>query len=218
MLAISMLALAGCQITLADETAKYDGGGCTACGADECVDTRSDPQHCGGCDVACGAGVCVDGTCTSGSCALGATDCSTGIRETVCAHLGSSMEHCGDCQSYCDERTFAMPVCAAGVCRGGEQGEPFFAAGDALQDGVLRIYDGEVSQPLCFAGFDAIAGEIVCRFFGLTYGSHTASPRTGAEGLGGLSCMGGETVLTDCAYTVGPCATDEMLRLTCALP
>jgi hypothetical protein len=132
------------------------------------------------------------------------------------------MDHCGACEAECtSSRVSGIPVCAAGECRVAEQGEPLFAAGEDALGGTVRVYDftaGLGSQALCFVGFDSVAGGIVCDFFGLVYASHEPVDRSSAQGIGELSCDGGETVLTDCSYVVGPCATDEIVRLTCALP
>lgn len=40
------------------------GNDCITCGGASCIDTGSDPKHCGACDHACGAGV----SCTNGVC------------------------------------------------------------------------------------------------------------------------------------------------------
>ena len=49
-----------------------DASTSTLCGA-ACIDTRSDPNHCGGCDTPCGAGmVCAASSCV---CPSGAHDC-----------------------------------------------------------------------------------------------------------------------------------------------
>ena len=76
-----------------------------ACGQ-SCVDTATDPRHCGGCDVACPAGVlCVDGSCAA--CPDGWAAC-----EGACVDLNSSGDHCGACG-----RTSADgELCADGAC------------------------------------------------------------------------------------------------------
>jgi hypothetical protein len=55
----------------------------TACG-DVCVDTASDIDHCGGCDIACADGEsCIDGACSSPECEPGATEsCYDGLAGT----------------------------------------------------------------------------------------------------------------------------------------
>ncbi len=77
------------------------------CGA-ECVDTQSDPSHCGACDDACGSGE----VCNMGSCALSCggqtpTECDGG-----CFDLDTSRQHCGACGNACG----AGEVCVDGAC------------------------------------------------------------------------------------------------------
>jgi len=105
-----ILSLAGCDGATPEIDAGEpdDAGDCPAlsCG-DECVDPSSDPRHCGGCDVACGAGeVCADGACEL-SCPEGQDACDGG-----CHDLAASPAHCGACGVTCD----AGEVCSEGAC------------------------------------------------------------------------------------------------------
>jgi hypothetical protein len=79
------------------------GAGRTACG-DDCVDVRSDPNHCGGCGIACtGADACQLGTC----CGAAEEVCSG-----RCVDLSSDPRHCGVCDRACDTGL----RCSAGTC------------------------------------------------------------------------------------------------------
>jgi DNA-binding beta-propeller fold protein YncE len=70
-----------------------------------CVDTRIDPNHCGGCDIACGAGfVCKDSACV---CPAHETPCTNG-----CVDTATDPNHCGGCNLACG----AAEVCQEGQC------------------------------------------------------------------------------------------------------
>jgi hypothetical protein len=71
------------------------------CGA-ACVDTDTDPEHCGACDAPCtpsGAeGACVGGVCTLGSCLAGFADCDADTAngcEASCAEGDACDTSCG---------------------------------------------------------------------------------------------------------------------------
>ncbi len=85
------------------------GGGCAPprlmC-SEECVDPRTDNDHCGTCGNVCPAGTnCVGGVCT---CPAPLSLC--GAR---CVNLASDNAHCGACNTPCPART----DCQGGVCR-----------------------------------------------------------------------------------------------------
>lgn len=61
-----------------------------------CVDTFSDPAHCGGCGLACPAGkLCQSGTCVSG-CSQPYSACGG-----ACVILYQDDLHCGACEKMC---------------------------------------------------------------------------------------------------------------------
>jgi hypothetical protein len=73
--------------------------GNTACGG-TCIDTRTDPHHCGYCDHGCpaptgGAPECVNGLCTTGLCYAGELVCSSACVE-------ESASRCGGCSATCN--------------------------------------------------------------------------------------------------------------------
>jgi hypothetical protein len=84
----------------------------TDCGGD-CVDTTSDPDHCGGCGVLCPVeqGLeCVDSICVgSVPCPPNLTDCSAG----VCTDLQSDPFNCGGCGVVCPTGSCEGFVCQA---------------------------------------------------------------------------------------------------------
>jgi hypothetical protein len=69
-----------------------------------CVDTQSDPMHCGSCTAQCIGGTCDRGHCV---CAAGQFPCGG-----ECVDLTSDAEHCGTCANSCG----AGGACAAGRC------------------------------------------------------------------------------------------------------
>jgi hypothetical protein len=72
------------------------GPGMMECGG-VCVDTRSDPAHCGDCDTACSdpTPFCVDGAC-SAECPEHYVNC-----DGVCVDLSNDLANCGGCGHAC---------------------------------------------------------------------------------------------------------------------
>src|SRR5690625_4686168 len=59
---------------------------------ERCVDTWTDPEHCGACDQACAAEeACVDGSCVF-SCGEGLENC-----DGECVDLDADLRNCGGC-------------------------------------------------------------------------------------------------------------------------
>ncbi|WP_437290010.1 MXAN_6577-like cysteine-rich protein [Sorangium sp. So ce406] len=72
-----------------------------------CVDTRTDPDHCGRCGQACDPGrACAGGRCQP-ICREGFTECAG-----ACVDLDADAQHCGRCGHACDP---GQP-CEAGSC------------------------------------------------------------------------------------------------------
>lgn len=82
--------------------------GLASCGGD-CVDTSSDPNHCGGCDTVCASGqICFNGACaTDNRCASGLTSCNG-----TCVNLTSDAGNCGACGNACP----SGEICFGGAC------------------------------------------------------------------------------------------------------
>jgi Cys-rich repeat protein len=92
--------------------------GLTTCAA-VCADTKSDPEHCGGCTgagTACAAGqMCLAGKCqaASGGCkAPTPTACTGAGGRVACVNENTDPLHCGDCGTACA----VGEICAAGNC------------------------------------------------------------------------------------------------------
>lgn len=95
------------------------------CGA-TCVDTTSDPEHCGGCAQVC-QGTCTDGVCNP--CPDGGNLCAG-----ACRVLESDPEHCGACGHGC-----LGGACDGGACEAFPLIGPFDAV-DQLQVGKDQIF------------------------------------------------------------------------------
>lgn len=86
-----------------------DTGNCAGVICDNvCVDTQSDPAHCGACDAACSsAEVCLFGACSTGGCPGAFLECSQ-----ACVDPTSSDVHCGSCDVACPgDRTCVDSTC-----------------------------------------------------------------------------------------------------------
>ena len=84
------------------------GAGLATCDG-RCVDTASDPAHCGACETACGDAVCRASECVEACGDL--VDC-----DGACVDLATSAAHCGRCDvacepgELCEESECVVPV------------------------------------------------------------------------------------------------------------
>lgn len=92
-----------------DETSGETGAPCEGDTVDcngTCVDTTSDPAHCGGCGLACDDGqACSEGSCTV--CEVPTMPC-----EGACVDTTHDPAHCGGCGNACGP----AQLCALGQC------------------------------------------------------------------------------------------------------
>jgi hypothetical protein len=83
------------------------------------VDTDTDPQHCGGCAIACAfpnANVgCAGGKCTLTSCVNGFSDCNKNPTDGCEAALATDPKNCGACGNVCPMGGNGAS-CMNGVC------------------------------------------------------------------------------------------------------
>src|SRR5439155_17326926 len=74
-----------------------------------CVNTSSDPLHCGGCNTPCPFG----DTCNNGVCACSGTVCMQN-GNSICSDLKDDPYDCGSCGTFCiSSRTY----CSGGSCK-----------------------------------------------------------------------------------------------------
>lgn len=123
-------ALPDAGLECADGTSLCDGA---------CVDTETDPLHCGACgricDAACSAGECV------AMCPEPTENCAG-----ACVDLRTSSEHCGACGRTCE----SGQVCSAGDCSCGTQ---VSFAGD-----IQPIFDADCNRGGCHGGASPAGG------------------------------------------------------------
>ncbi len=109
--------LAGCAKVEDSKSASDAKAGCnsdeTMCGG-QCVNTASDVNHCGECNVSCGE--CLSGMCVS-ECDPGLSSC-----EGACVDLQTDTNNCGVCGNSCG-------ACEAGMCLTGSVWEESFTQG-----------------------------------------------------------------------------------------
>ena len=108
-----------CRCGAADSCSGDTSSCCPADGGASCVDTRSNPDFCGGCGVACDSDrpnvvrTCDTGACQYpcapnwGRCLPGARGCETDFTD---------IEHCGSCTNRCPVPDGGFARCEAGTC------------------------------------------------------------------------------------------------------
>lgn len=119
---------------------RYDNNNCGSCGnrctgglsccSGRCVDTRNNPDHCNGCDRACGSTAqygpawCENSACTRCS-GTGEYNCRTllpdGSYASHCINIQSDEENCGSCGNRCA----AGELCCGGRCINPDTDEEF---------------------------------------------------------------------------------------------
>lgn len=123
---------ATCRATADPDTQKTTyacgcDGGLTFCGA-ACVDTQTDPNHCGSCSV-----ICPIGKSGAQKCADGACECGEGevFADGSCVNIAEDRNHCGAVGNKCYYGT----RCVAGKCSPCPDGFVFVGGGHAISAG-----------------------------------------------------------------------------------
>jgi len=128
-----------------------DGNTCETCG-DEilCVDTERDPNHCGGCDQACDAGLsCIGGSCMN-PCSDGEIACNG-----TCVDLNTSDNNCGECSHRCGPgSTCEAGVCACDSAPTGMAGGSAGSSVPSFQDDILPVFDVSCAGGTCHQNAD----------------------------------------------------------------
>lgn len=147
----------------------------------ECVDTKSDSDHCGACGERCDDNeMCEDGVCTP-VCANGRTLCGG-----ACVDTDSSEDHCGGCASGPGprgQRCGPGEVCREGSCESNCSGaRPLLCDGSCVNPNTNRQNCGRC-------------------------GARCADDEDCVDGACTLNCESG---LTDCAGACRDLASDEV--------
>jgi hypothetical protein len=92
-----------------------DGGGSTGDGGtvEQCIDTKKDDLHCGGCNKPCAQGYACDAGACDLVCTGGLTKCNTVDAGAQCKNTVTDGEHCGMCNKACT----GGQVCINSVCQ-----------------------------------------------------------------------------------------------------
>ena len=98
-------------LTVCGLTTNTDGGGT---GAEICIDTSVDPNHCGNCNTHClDNQVCTASACVTANADAGTTVCSFGADGgPVYANLNTDRANCGTCGATCG----STEICLSGAC------------------------------------------------------------------------------------------------------
>jgi hypothetical protein len=129
--------------------------GLAACG-NACVDTTTNPSHCGNCATACpndenGAGVCVKSRCTF-ACNQGWIECAGGCCSSTGDDAGSGADAAGgDDASAIDggipcETTFCPVASNSFCCGGGGAGGPDFCDTNVNDNCAVEIFCANAAQ------------------------------------------------------------------------
>lgn len=107
-----------CGLVCQPGWADCDGVGFNGCERS----VASDPDHCGGCAIACAPAPravtvgCAMSACVVTSCASGYGDCDGGYANGCEADLTEDVRHCGACDNACVTPSHAATTCDGGVC------------------------------------------------------------------------------------------------------
>lgn len=133
------------RCVIQDKVAGTDCGDGKVCCGKSCVDTQTNPTHCGNCGNRCLSGeICTNGkclcasgnvvcggACVAGNCCKGDSGVTCNTGEKCCSPsgcvdvLGADLENCGDCGVVCDPDsadrcTNGTCSCGVDVCVGSE--------------------------------------------------------------------------------------------------
>jgi hypothetical protein len=116
-----------CVPGCADDSRCSDGkNSALKCCDGRCIDSSSDPLHCGACGNACSgqhaSASCLEGSCTSGACDHGWGDCNHDPFDGCEVNLGVDPKSCGACGTVCsfpNALAACSNSCYIGACKFG---------------------------------------------------------------------------------------------------
>jgi hypothetical protein len=174
-------------------TSGSGGGSCddglTQCDG-SCVDTQSDAQHCGSCDIACA----VDEICSMSDCELSCgslTDCGG-----LCVDTASDPQNCNDCDVACDVDEQCVSGACEAICGVGET----YCSGLCVDTSVDPAHCGDCDA-VCGTGDVCAAGDCTC-----------PAPVCGLCGVQGLGSTVPQTINGDTS------TAPDNFELSCVLP
>jgi len=188
---------------------------CPEMGANLCIDTQSNPSHCGACGTQCrlanATAACAAGRCTVGMCNAGSGNCDMSDDNGCETELQTSPTHCGACGNACP----MGQVCTAGMCAcpAGQT----LCAGRCVSTQTDNAHCGACNNA-CPAGQSCMAGACVCPM-GLTFCAmrcvdtqtdlmHCGMCGRACSGVNGTpSCVGGACGIA-CNTGFGNCNMD----------
>lgn len=169
-------AASGSGSATASGTADETGPGCETCGGADCIDTNTDPAHCGACDSPCPPGIsCSEGTC---ACPMGTMSCGG-----VCVDVNADGMHCGGCDQPCEGDT----VCLDGACSM-SCGALALCGGGCVDTDTSALHCGGCDQP-CPAGATCDGGSCACAGAAVSYAGQIEPLFVGECAT--LACHGG---------------------------
>jgi hypothetical protein len=156
--------------------------GFTGCGF-ECVDTKTDADHCGACGQDCGSG----GACTNGACSCPAPSVVCG---QTCTDTQASLNNCGACGATCQgiAQGGQFQSCLAGACKAcGRLDQPCCRAGVGCTGALTCQGTQGAADSKCVCA----AGSIMC-------GMTCVDPSSDEDNCGGCgsACTANEVCLT----------------------
>ncbi|MBI5513681.1 MAG: PKD domain-containing protein [Deltaproteobacteria bacterium] len=182
----------------------------SVCG-DRCVDTRTNPAHCGACGMPCPTGQqCTEGACRP-LCEMGQTGCMV-AGSTRCVNTATDSAHCGACGTACP----MGEACAAGRC-GVSCGEGQRACGGRCVDTASDAAHCGMCGNVCPSGQSCVRGAcaVTCTEGQTPCMGRCADTRTDTShcGMCGAACATGEGCAAGrCALTCPPGQTPCMGR------
>jgi len=162
----------------------------------QCINTQSDPNHCGGCNIQCPFGI----PCTFGACTIEVLP--------SCGNTLSDPNNCGRCGNVCTAAPGAVATCSNGVCGAAcPAGFHTCSTGACVPSGTCCTNTDCPSGQTCVGGACTGAAQApICDFNASQTVSGSNPTTTGGE-IAVAGTGTGTLVLTPCAPPSGGAAT-----------